>query len=555
MITLGAHQIAAVREAVAAYRDRDRRYAFIAHGVGTGKSFTSAAIASNIAPLIKARLGGSVDWRVLKQPVTWLFTVAKAKQQQRTELLRYFTRDEIIVIQGTPEERHNQLYMVGYSRPTVVIMNYDQMRIHWKELVASLKECDILILDESDLIQNYESIRSVIARALALKAHYRILTTATPIQNSVYGLYPQLQACDPTDGRLRRIVADGETIELVVPGRSEFWGRPADFARRYLTHDTSGRVVGTRNAQELHLRLEEFGVSVLDTEDVVTLDVMEPAYFDTPLTPEAAELYEKLKRGIVAWVEANETSYRRGDTATRASIKQTLLTQINYARRIPALSPRNFVRLVLRNQARTNGGPTPLTNIDASELERFDGSLLGGNTKAEWLVRYLQTKWADPSRPGGVLVYSEYTDALDEVEAYLRRYYSNIAFGRIDGTRSRRQIEDARQGVLNGHYRLCLVSDCGGRSLNLQTLTECVILTPPWTYTQVAQVFGRIKRRGQNNPIRLVWPIATDTIERHVLQRLVQKGKDTESILHGQHSRKADPLMGIESLYEVIGWL
>jgi SNF2 family DNA or RNA helicase len=553
MITLDHHQQRAVDQALASYR-QGRRHAFIAHDVGIGKTFTSATIALRVAETQRAKYGDCT---------TWFVTLAgDVKRQQREQLNKLLGSDkyfDVLVIEGNAETRANWLAAVAHIRPPFVVMNYDQLFTHWEQLKQTVKPWDGLILDESDLIQNEGSNRSRMVQGMALLVYHRILNTATPIWNRADGLYPQLKICDPV-GTEKVVVKEGaETREVIVPTASEEWGEFADFARRYLVVE-NGRVVGTKNQRELHERLVAFGMDIVASEDVLDLDIADPVEYKMPLTPSGQEIYNIVRAGIDAWIDEHEPAFARGGVGEKSNLKQQLLRQIPYARRAVALSPRNMLRLIKAKRARSMQHDESFANYinqqQMAELERMSDGDLHGNTKAEWLVAYLKEHWADPRKPGGPVVYSEYTDVLDEVEAYLRRANITRAWGRIDGSQTKKRREETRLGVQGGYLGMCLISDGGGRGLNLQKLSELIVLTPTWCPTQITQAFGRVKRRGQDNPIQLVWSVAIPTIEsKKMVNRLKKKERDTNSILRGERGRRFDPMLNIGSLEEVREWL
>jgi hypothetical protein len=119
-----------------------------------------------------------------------------------------------------PEERH----FAGFDREDRVICSFEQLVRGYERVVA--REWDCLIVDEAHLLANLDTRRR---RCVAgLRTRWRLLLTATPIQNRLGDLY--------------------SLIDLVAPGRL---GTPRQFSAEFTADPATGRTPRPEKLAEL----------------------------------------------------------------------------------------------------------------------------------------------------------------------------------------------------------------------------------------------------------------------------------------------------------------
>jgi SNF2 family DNA or RNA helicase len=107
--------------------------------------------------------------------------------------VKKFTKFDCMILDGTPEERAQQLELFKIMELDVLIVNYEQVRAH----VDTLNSIgfSIAIYDEAHYIKNYKSKRT--KATLRLKADRHFVLTGSPLLNQVNELWPILHRIDP----------------------------------------------------------------------------------------------------------------------------------------------------------------------------------------------------------------------------------------------------------------------------------------------------------------------------------------------------------------------
>lgn len=534
-----------------------RRYAMCTIPTGTGKTCIAVAEGGEIAKQQEAATG--------KRCVAWVITMASLKEQWLNEILAFDHRDinpargDIIFVgdqSDTQQDREMQILLAAGLKPRWVIMNYDQLRLHADTFIKCVDpDNDIVILDEADNIQNSSSDRSLVARAV--QCHWRGVFTATPVKNMVDSLYALLQFCDPGPRRRHewstKINGEYKYTTLRLPYGSPEWGTQSDFEYEYCQKDSWGHIVGTMNLPDLHRRLQRFGMHIVEKREVLDIPELHTQVEYIKLSPEGQKVYDLAKFGAVKALDELEWRHGRYFDSGNYQVAQCILAILTMMRRATTMSPYHFSEHANRLMMEKNG----LTGI-GFEMPKLPPELLTkDNAKLDWTKDYINEHFPTGKEPGGMLVYSEWTDVLDEVRQGLNGIGERMGLGLYRGGVSMRSREETRLGVLNGQKKLVLTSDAGGRGLNLQALNRAVIMNLPWTPTQVEQLAGRIERMGQENEMFVHYLVVKGTVdERKMLPTILNKKKDSDMILHGKRGRKTKGILdGLNRISDVQDWI
>lgn len=514
---------------------------------GTGKTPTSIRLVDGIAQKVGADTGES--------PTCWIVTDASVKWNWAEEIGHWTTRPlsplDLIVVEGDREERLRQLLLAQALHPKWVILNYDQMRLHLPQLLKAVRpNLDLVVLDEADRIQSMDSRRSIACRAIA--AHYRIALTATPIPNRIDTLYPVLQWLQPGERRVLNDEWEGEVVAVPHLVGSPTWGSFNAFLNQYAIVNQYNRVVGVRNVPLLHRRLrEDFHCEVWLKRD--KLEGMPPTEFETELlelTPAQAGVYQMMKEGFIEWVEGEASdrwfSSRYSPTA-RQQIKLALLAQLTYMRMATSMSPYHLMSHIRASRAKGDG---PAFRIRENEVEVTSRD----NAKLEWLASAARAD-LERSSKGGVLVFSQWTNVLDEAEHALADL-DCYGLRRIDGSVANKDRFEIQQEVQSGQARLVLTSTAGGRGMNLQRLNQLYVNDLTWTPSQIMQALGRIERIGQSEDMFCTYLIARDTIDaKKMVPLLKDKQKDADAVLQGERGRRSAGVLDIGDMSDALNWV
>ena len=157
------------------------------------------------------------------------------------------------------------------------------------------------------------------------------------------------------------------------------------------------------------------------------------------------------------------------------------------------------------------------------------------SSKFDRLRQLLSDVWRDePTR--GVIVYSQWTTALDLVASQVLTSSDRATHARIDGDTTAQQRADAvkafqQPGSGGGKCRLMLVSlMAGGLGLNLTRASLVVFLDPWFNPFAHRQACDRAHRMGQTRAVDVYHLYAADSMEQWVVkvqQQKLQKARTT----------------------------
>jgi SNF2 family DNA or RNA helicase len=184
-----------------------------------------------------------------------------------------FTRFHRLVLEGTPAKRREQIVkFIGMPDPKVLIVNYEQVKPHLKDL-NGLK-FDAVVYDEAHLIKNPKSERTKAAHHLRANRHF--VLTGSPMLNHVNELWSLLHRIAPAE----------------FPN---YW----TFVHRYCLYGgyQDKQIIGVKNERELKALLEKHMLRRLK-KDVLGLPDKQHILVEVDLHPEQAKLYKTLKEEL-----------------------------------------------------------------------------------------------------------------------------------------------------------------------------------------------------------------------------------------------------------------
>lgn len=186
------------------------------------------------------------------------------------------------VIHGSPRDRSEGTEKILFkSGPVVLIVNYDQVRIHQK--ILSQFDFDAVIVDEAHRIKNRKAQRSQAVNEIAKRTEYLWLLTGTPIRNCHSDLFMLLHLCDP-----KRFHG--------------YW----NFVNFYLTSVKNPfggvDIIGPRDEEEFGRMLSTYMFRV--TKSQAMPELPDKIYSDRaiPMTKAQEEDYERMEKELVLMV-------------------------------------------------------------------------------------------------------------------------------------------------------------------------------------------------------------------------------------------------------------
>ena len=352
----------------------------------------------------------------------------------------------------------------------VVVTTYGLLHID-SEALAGV-EWDTVVLDEAQAIKNPATKRARAARKL--RAAFRIVTTGTPIQNSVVDLYSLFGFLNP--GML---------------------GSRKRFRDNFAAPIAEGRDPAART--RLRRLIAPFVLRRLKADVLDDLPPRTEVILHVEMSPEEAALYEALRRRAMEDLEA--LARQRSPAAGALEDGQ---------RRLQVLAHLTRLRLACCNPRLVQPDGPP-----SSKLETFATTL-------------------DELRQGRhkVLVFSQFVRHLKLIEELLRE--SGIPYKYLDGSTPAKKRAERIAAFQAGEGDAFLISlRAGGTGLNLTAADYVIHMDPWWNPAAEDQASDRAHRIGQTRPVTIYRLVAKGTIEERIVELHRSKRELADKLLEG----------------------
>jgi superfamily II DNA or RNA helicase len=129
---------------------------------------------------------------------------------------------------------------------------------------------------------------------------------------------------------------------------------------------------------------------------------------------------------------------------------------------------------------------------------------------------------------GKLLIFTEHKDTLNYLLHNLREWgytTTHIHGGMSPQDRKQRQIEFQRDA------QVCVATEAAGEGINLQFCHLMINYDMPWNPMRLEQRMGRIHRIGQTRDVHVFNFAATNTVEGHIIARLMEKLEEIRGTL------------------------
>ena len=399
--------------------------------------------------------------------------------QWQQELREHFDEDFVLT-----DERHFR----GFEKEPRVICSLPQFVRSFDKIGA--RAWDLVIVDEAHLLANPASKRRQCMGML--RAHWRLLLTATPVANKLTDLY--------------------SLVELVAPGRL---GTLREFENEYVADPGTARVLRPNAAADLRRIVGEVMCRTRRSETeiafagraVTTRDVAATPAEDALITEVTAylrALYRRLPargadRGAVA--RASESGrLNRGAVIREIMALQQSLSSSPYA-----------IAKSLRARAERHAEERAYLLDLASRCEASESA------KEGLLLSALDDIGAEPA-----LIFT----LRLETAAHLRDALN--ARGRraewYVGALSREERERVVARFNAGEIDTLVATDAGAEGLNLQERCHTLFnYDLHWNPMRIEQRIGRVHRLGQRHDVQVHNFVLKDSIDDYVVKLLYQK--------------------------------
>jgi superfamily II DNA or RNA helicase len=159
----------------------------------------------------------------------------------------------------------------------------------------------------------------------------------------------------------------------------------------------------------------------------------------------------------------------------------------------------------------------------------------GTEAKLSKLKGVLQTEGFFEQPEKRLLIFTEFKDTLDYLVACLKGWGFKVGFihgGMKPGSRDEPGTRlSAEQQFKDGDIQVLVATEAAGEGINLQFCNILFNYDIPWNPNRLEQRMGRIHRYGQRKDCLIFNFVATNTIEGHVLRRLLEKLQEIRDAL------------------------
>lgn len=423
-----------------------------------------------------------------------------------------------------------------------VLLAVDSAKEERRAAVLQSRRWGLLLVDEGHWFRNDDTERYRFA--YALRARFRLLLTATPVHNSGYDIFHQ--------------------VNMVRPGHL---GRKAAFADNYMRGER--QII---NAPELQAKLAPV-LSQRQRQETdhpfPTRAIVEVAIAASERSQDEVDLYNdvlSLLRGVYRWHYGGTTLLRRSSGKEQAVSRLVLIAMLIL--RELASHPVSAIK-TLGGALRDTVEKLAERTRDTEDLRKLDLRLrdivnryenatwgLGQHRKTDRLIERLPELAQECGR---VIVYVEFRETQKAIvdrlthlpkpqlhEAGLASRPQIISYhGGLSQAEKARQIERLRKA----RQAWFISTDAGGQGLNLQDASVVVNFDFPWNPMRVEQRIGRVDRIGQKSDVVSVENYITHgTIEEYVYHTLREKLHVCEDVL-GRVIPQMFQLRGMEGRY------
>jgi SNF2 family DNA or RNA helicase len=480
--------------------------AILADEVGLGKTIEAGLI------LKELMLRGIVQSALVVAPKALL-------SQWQGELREHFDEDFLLT-----DDRGFR----GFESEDRVICSFQQFVLAFDRIHS--REWDCLIVDEAHLLANPKSQRRL--RAGELRARWRLLLTATPIQNKITDLYSLIDLVAPGRlGTLRHFIntyaADPPTCRAVVPGKVD--------ELRAIAQEVMCR---TRRAETniafAPRRVDTYLVEASPSEAAVNREVTDylRAIYRRGMAPDTGVRQAHAGRGRKA-AGAPQSPPATPKTRTTAGNGTAADTAGPDAIRIasgatPGVSRGALIREIVGLQQSLSSSPQAIAVALRSRAEHHTaerGMLLDMAARCEGLRSAKELLLLDAlQRLGGqpALVFTLRLETARHLRRVIRTagLTAECYVGELSGGQRRDLIERFNHGDL----QTLIATDAGAEGLNLQQRCHVVVnYDLHWNPMKMEQRIGRVHRLGQTQEVIVANFALRDSIDEYVLQLLYQK--------------------------------
>lgn len=454
-------------------------YAFF-HEMGTGKSLTALATAEKLRQADKIN---RVLWVTPNMLHSSFVNDEVPKHYHELPAWIYDTG------RATSIRYHREFHAWCQNSPWKLLsMSYDSLLTERGYIAARqflISGAGLLVADESQRIKNPKAQRTKALLKLAALAPYRRILTGTPVANSPFDLYTQIQFIDP--------------IFWQSHGIGSYWAfrtRYGVFKQAFGVFNGARRqynqLLGYQNMDELQAIIAKISSRVLKSE-VLDLPPVVETRRTFALARQQREIYDSLRDTYVVELRAG------------------ILT-----------APMTLVRL-LRLQQITSGFVVPDATLDTFNcgIDRLDS-----NPRLDLLREILE----DVSE--SCIIWAKYDETVNTIMTML-----GDKAVQLDGQVSAEERTESLR-LFNEGKKQFIVSKAavGGVGLNMTIASTMIFVERGYSSMEYQQAVARANRYGQSKSLQVINLCAIGTVDEKITEALERKQELMDQLL-GDHEK------------------
>lgn len=368
----------------------------------------------------------------------------------------------------------------------LVLTTYTRLRIDKDYFSSQYYFC--IIFDEANAIKNSKASQT--KASYMLKAHYKWLLTATPIKNSPLEIYSLCKALDCST-----YLFGSYYSYLQEYAEKNFVG--------FLNRDV---IVGYKNLDGLRKKIKPMLlVRTKDSPEVVKQIGKEFEYIkkviNVPLDSQQRKLIEVVKSRINEIMnEIHLAGYNEDEWANSPELKRYKEKMLPYYTIARTIS--NSIHLYLTSE-----------NNVKNELPSASKSSVVSNKVAE-IIRIINDEVGNDK----IVIFTSFEKFANEIDFELNRknIKSLLATGKTDYAEVLKEFKESKD------KNVLVLTNVGKYGLNLQFAKYLIICEPPFTYSDMIQIEGRIVRTGQQ-AIPVIYFLLSGEIDENIYNKMLEK--------------------------------
>ena len=191
------------------------------------------------------------------------------------------------------------------------------------------------------------------------------------------------------------------------------------------------------------------------------------------------------------------------------------------------------------------GKPRNITNVLTlvTRLKQICNDVNGHSAKLEWLSDYVEEAVDEGDK---ILVFSQYVEALDQIERRLVAFGPLKYYGGLSGKRREAALKAFEEPQ---HHVMVLQTRSGGVGLNLQAANHVVHFDSWWNPAVESQATARAHRLGQRKTVFERTLVSVDTIEERIQVLLDEKRELFREVVDDLSVEGLKAKIGVDEMY------